>query len=47
MQVCAKGGAKGVGKAKDGKCFKYQTGKIDYSHDTVISGNPWWNWKPL
>ncbi|KAF2166860.1 hypothetical protein M409DRAFT_22913 [Zasmidium cellare ATCC 36951] len=29
MEVCAKGGKRGVGKARDGECFVYQTGFYD------------------
>lgn len=46
MEVCAKGGAKGVGKAKDGNCFVYQTGTVNYGKDNAAQGNPFWNWQP-
>lgn len=42
MEVCAKGGARGIGVAKDGDCHTYRTGRVDYTK--VDLTNPFRGW---
>lgn len=43
MEVCAKGGARGIGVAKDGDCYTYRTGRVDYSQADAM--NPFKGWR--